>query len=308
MSEPVPENVHSADYFGESRDYWWHPDFVALLAARWQVDSVGDVLDVGSGLGHWSRALLPALPKEARLTGIEREPASVSEAAQRAARRGLGERMDFRVGLAEALPVDDASFDMVTCQTLLIHVPDPSIVLREMWRVLRPGGLLAVIEPVNLASGPAFEARALGAPVDTVLRLFELHLRCEEGKRLLGEGDNSLGERLPGLVQSAGFTELQVHQTDRAWSMFPPYQAPHERAAITEMRSAFEAGHATWRKADAKRYFDAGGGDDFEAAWSETLAHGRRLQAALEAGTYALAGGYIGITIAARKPHTSRAA
>ncbi len=56
----------------------------------------------------------------------------VKEAAERAAAAGLGRRFSYRVGTAESLPFQAASFDVVTCQTLLIHVRDPGAVLAEM--------------------------------------------------------------------------------------------------------------------------------------------------------------------------------
>jgi SAM-dependent methyltransferase len=224
MKPAVPPNVHSADYFGESRDYWWNADFLALMAQRWDVSSLRDVLDVGCGLGHWGRALLPVLPKDARLCGIDREIASVAEARQRGA--AFGDRVRYVASAVEHLPFDDASFDFVTCQTRLIHVADPAVALAEMRRVLRPGGLLVAVEPVNLACGGALQLRARGGSLDDVRALWELQLRCEEGKRRLGEGDNSLGEQRPGLVQHAGFANVRVHQTDRPWPLLPHRVGP----------------------------------------------------------------------------------
>jgi cyclopropane fatty-acyl-phospholipid synthase-like methyltransferase len=43
---------HSAEYFGETRDYWWNLDFLELMGRRLSLDRVQDVLDVGCGIGH----------------------------------------------------------------------------------------------------------------------------------------------------------------------------------------------------------------------------------------------------------------
>ena len=56
-------------------------------------------------------------------------------------------RFRYRVADAKTLPFPDASFDLVTCQTLLIHLADPSAVIAEMARVARPGGLVLAAEP-----------------------------------------------------------------------------------------------------------------------------------------------------------------
>ncbi len=48
---------HSAEYFGETRDHWWHDDFIEMIAKRWRLESVRSILDVGCGVGHWGRVL-----------------------------------------------------------------------------------------------------------------------------------------------------------------------------------------------------------------------------------------------------------
>ena len=92
-------SLHSAEYFGEQRDFWWNQDFVALMAKRWKLGDVKMALDVGCGVGHWGRVILPHLPPEARLFGVDREPAWVKEAADRAARAGFGDRTTYRLSL-----------------------------------------------------------------------------------------------------------------------------------------------------------------------------------------------------------------
>src|ERR1700756_5701438 len=88
---------HSAEYFGDTRDYWWNADFLALMAKRLAFDRMGDVLDVGCGIGHWSRLLARVLPHDARLQGVDRDPLWVETAGERAAAAGLAERSQYRV-------------------------------------------------------------------------------------------------------------------------------------------------------------------------------------------------------------------
>lgn len=90
--------------------------------------------------------------KHIRFSAIDMEKQSIAEFAQNLKRRSLQNQFDLFVGDCHKLPFDDQSFWIVTCQTLLIHVPDPLRVLREMKRVLKPGVLLIISEPVNSAS------------------------------------------------------------------------------------------------------------------------------------------------------------
>jgi len=107
------EKPHSAEYFGEQRDFWWNSDFVALMAGRWRLSEARTILDAGCGLGHWGRVLAPFLSPEAVVTGVDREPEWVRKAAEIAKARGLT-RFGYREGDANALPFADDAFDLVT--------------------------------------------------------------------------------------------------------------------------------------------------------------------------------------------------
>jgi SAM-dependent methyltransferase len=283
---------HSAEYFGDTRDHWWHGDFIEMVAKRWRLDSVRSVLDVGCGVGHWSRVLAQVLPSEAQLVGIDREPRWVDEAAKRASAAGLNDRFTYRAGTAEALPFPDHSFDVVTCQTLLIHVRDPAAVLAEMVRVTRSGGLVIVAEPTNAAS-PLVESIALGDPSDVTENLTGFFVACQRGKKALGEGDNLLGESLPGLFHHTSLAEVEVRQNDRVWSMIPPYSSALEQAQVDEAKDAVERSLGLWDEATTQRYWLASGGseEEFRERWALALSHRRRVAEGIRGGTYSCAGG-----------------
>ncbi|HEY3082595.1 MAG TPA: methyltransferase domain-containing protein, partial [Chloroflexota bacterium] len=63
-----------------------------------------------------------------------------------AAQEGLSDRIELRVGDAQALALPDAAFDAAIAHTLLSHVSDPPAVLRQMARVVRPGGHVGVFD------------------------------------------------------------------------------------------------------------------------------------------------------------------
>ena len=94
------------------------------------------VLDLGCAGGFMAEALAA---RGARVTGID--PAAQAIDAARAHARTGGLRIGYDVGVGEALPYDDASFDAVVCVDVLEHVADLNKVLAEVARVLRPGGM-----------------------------------------------------------------------------------------------------------------------------------------------------------------------
>ncbi len=301
VSEPRP---HSAAYFGDERDLWWNRDYLELVAQRFDLAAASRVLDVGSGIGHWGILLSSVLAVDAEVTGIDREERWVADATQRAATAGLGDRFRYRRGTAEALPFEDGVFDLVTCQTVLIHVVDPAAVLAEMARVTRPGGLVLVAEPNNRASFLVETSTSVEIDLDRKLEGVRFGLMLEQGKRSLGEGDNSIGDLLPGLFAAAGLREVQVYVADKAGAVWPPYadaeQQVLRQAWITNARSGFW----TTDRADARRYFVAAGGEEreFDTLWDRRLEEERVAADALERGEMHSAGGAIHYVIGGRKP------
>ena len=73
-------DAHSAEYFGDTRDYWWNPDYIKLTGRRLAFDRVRNVLDVGCGVGHWAQTLACALPSDADVIGVDRDPFWIDKA------------------------------------------------------------------------------------------------------------------------------------------------------------------------------------------------------------------------------------
>lgn len=294
---------HSAEYFGESRDFWWNPDFLALMARRWGLSRARRVLDAGCGVGHWGRVLAPYLSPRAALIGVDREPRWVEKAAASAKEKGLS-RFSYRRADANHLPFEDAHFDLVTCQTLLIHVPDPRATLREFARVLKPGGLMVLSEPDNLAGALVRDSEARAAGLDAVLAAVRLQALCESGKAALGLGDNSVGDLLPGLLHETGLRDLRVHLSDKASAVLPRRTTPGQAAALAEAEDWLKRDFWIWDKEETLSYFRAGGGKpaEFAGLWANAMDLRRRsVRAAREDRLYGVEAG-LQFLISGRKP------
>lgn len=110
------------------------------------------VLDVACGTGVVARAATIRTGSSGGVTGLDLSPRMLAIAAR------LSPEITWRAGSAEALPFPDESFDAVVSQFGLMFVPDPTLALREMWRVLTPGGRLAVAVWASLTDTPAYAA------------------------------------------------------------------------------------------------------------------------------------------------------
>jgi SAM-dependent methyltransferase len=294
------EQPHSAQFLTDARDHWWNEDFLRLLAARTGLDRARRVVDVGAGQGHWTRTIARLLPRGASVIGVEREPAWVEKASAFPAVDGVA--IEHRVGSAERLPLEDGAVDVVTCQTLLIHVADPRAVLREMHRVLAPGGLLLACEPNNLSSFLGPHVATPDYDVEDLVAAFRLEAVCEKGKHALGLGYNSLGEGLVGLLADAEWTAIRAWACDKTRIARAPYDGDAKRA-LDDDRRWHEQGAFGWPIDETRRYWDAGGGDG--ASFADVFARARRVAAKrlaeVDAGTYAGLDGSLLYVIAATK-------
>lgn len=123
------------------------PTYVQGLKLRLVLDALqgieGDVLDIGCGAGNVARAIAER-QADLRVHGVD-----VSASALKAA-RWAAPHIDFRMAPAEALPFKDGSMSAVVMLDVLEHLEDPATVLREIHRVLRPGGLFHIALPLEV--------------------------------------------------------------------------------------------------------------------------------------------------------------
>ena len=108
--------------------------------ARLAIEPTARVLDVGCGTGELLARLAAKYP-EAKLAGLDPVVPMLEMA-----RRKLSARVDLRTGWANALPWPDASFDVVVSCNMFHYITHPVEAVREMERVLRPGGRIVITD------------------------------------------------------------------------------------------------------------------------------------------------------------------
>lgn len=122
------------------------------LARAAGLRSTDRVLDIGSGIGGTSRCLVKEFG--CRVTGIDLTDEYCQVASMLTAKVGLDGLIDYHQGDATNLPFEDNQFDVVWTEHVAMNIPDKRRFYSEMYRVLKPGGTLAIYDVLAGASGP----------------------------------------------------------------------------------------------------------------------------------------------------------
>ncbi len=114
----------------------------AILSGRASGLTSLRILDIGCGPGNLG--FFCQIPAEYKLFGVDLWPHQLRQAAEKSAYEAL-----FQVNLVDGVPFVSESFDIIVCNEVLMYLPNASAMLKELYRVLVPGGKLFVYNPIN---------------------------------------------------------------------------------------------------------------------------------------------------------------
>jgi len=154
------------------------------------------VLDLGSGAGFDSFLAARQVGESGKVIGIDMTPDMIKRAQENAA-KGMFENVEFRLGEIEDMPVDDNSIDVILSNCVINLSPDKAAVYKEAYRVLKPGGRLAISDMV-----------ASGEIPPEIKNDMDLYSSCVAGALKVDELDQ--------ILKKVGFNNIEISPKDES--------------------------------------------------------------------------------------------
>jgi len=172
----------SYDRWAAALSFGQDPRWRRFLVSRTEAGPLDTVLDVATGTG--AVALELVRQKDCFVVGVDRSPEMLAEARRRVTLAAATKKVRLEEGDARSLPFEDGLFDALTFTYLLRYVEDPPATLRELARVVKPGGTIAGLE--------------FGVPNGAARPLWELWVGAglPAAGRLIGDGWDEAGSFL----------------------------------------------------------------------------------------------------------------
>ena len=192
----------SYDRWGTVLSFGQDPRWRRFLVSRIDAGPTDTVLDVATGTAAVAIELVRQ--KDCFVVGVDRTPQMLEEGRRRVALAATTRKIRLQEGDARALPFDDGQFDALTFTYLLRYVDDPPATLRELARVVKPGGAIAGLE--------------FGLPRSVWRPLWELWTRLglPAAGRMIGDGWHEVGTFLNPSIRRF-YDEWPVPRLLAAW-------------------------------------------------------------------------------------------
>lgn len=202
------------------------------------------VLDIGCGIGDDTRALAQRVAPGGSAVGVDAEVGMIAQARERQTLQDSADvQPEFIVASAEDLPLEDDRFDGARMDRVLQHVGNPVRALREIHRVLRPGGRVALVEP-DWKTMAVYPGSPIGSGDDHTFAAITAWHVAHTPHPLVGR-------QLRALLVETGFTQVEVRTIAYSSTNFQLADLVMELSHVAQEVAAEEYSSVTKSEADA---------------------------------------------------------
>ncbi|PLX29969.1 MAG: hypothetical protein C0582_01905 [Alphaproteobacteria bacterium] len=234
------------------RNFWWSDGYKKFFAENFDLKSKKMALDVGCGAGHSTQFLAGLCGSETEILGVDANLKILETAKERSQSYP---NISYQPGEVCELPFDSNTFDLVFCQTLLIHVHDVTKALDEIKRVLKPGGLAILAETNNTSILANANSALRSLSHEEGITLIDFFNHVVAGKKYQEGGDITIAYMLESMARDVGFCKVTVCRNDKVLSLYPPYSTPEEQANLNFIKAMASQNYLLFSPEDCQKFY-----------------------------------------------------
>lgn len=221
-------------------------DYLEFLVKQvWKLDYPCKLVEFGCGSGKMGLHLMPLLTQGSTYMGIDESPKLISKGHAAWVRTPW--QAEFSIGSIYASPFPDNSFDVTLSHTVLMHVPYPEKVIKEMIRVTKPNGMVIACEANRNAHTALLHIEEVNHQERAPLELFQTINR--EIRKRTGV-DHNIGIKLPVLMHKSGLKHIQIRVSDAVRFLYPPVNTDNKKRLF---KAICDEGYAVPKPNDEQR-------------------------------------------------------
>ncbi|MDD5529442.1 MAG: methyltransferase domain-containing protein [bacterium] len=246
----------------EQRKFLWNEDYIDLLAKLIGLKPGNIIADIGCGLGYLGHTYGKFITPGGKYIGVDKNEKLLIMGSK------ANKSFKFIRSGAEKIPLRDESVDFAMCHTLLLHLKEPEIAIKEMIRITKKHGKVIAFEPNNFGGVCSGWNNLKETPLEELLERVEHNYRIYKGLEKLGFGDWRIGEKMPYLFKKYGLKNIEVRMNEKVHAIIPPYNTPERKKRSNEHLKSLEdflkSTKSKRRKnlLEGKQFYLAGGGSE----------------------------------------------
>jgi ubiquinone/menaquinone biosynthesis C-methylase UbiE len=172
------------------------------------------IVDVGCGPGDFTRQLARLSNQKASILGIDSNEKSIQAATTDTKKARLSQSVCYKLGDVYKIPLEDSYADLACCRTLLMHLTEPRKAVKEMVRVTKTGGSVVALEGGKMGAFHDPDDEEYSKLAERAYEAWVNGIRKLEGKEF------KIGEKLPGIFQKAGLSDIKAEvQADACYTL-----------------------------------------------------------------------------------------